>query len=297
MSSNFRCIRWAVDLYQWKPSIQELSLAISCIQLEEKERLMKFVFQEDFYSSLVGRLLMRKFVKSVTNISYEKIHFERDENGKPFLTNNLDETQHLSFNVSHQGRYSILAGIFHNKVGSSATPLNCEDVHVGVDVMKIEYSGGKSISEFFRIMNRNFSEDEWKLIKKSSNELNQLRLFMRHWCLKESYVKNIGIGIKIDLKKISFNIKSEEADPNKIHTNTELSVNGSLLDNWKFEEHTLDEYYCAAIAFKNWNKEIKSEPFVILSCAELLENCVPLVEADETYCQEILNKECKVKRK
>jgi len=68
---------------------------------------------------------------------------ERDERGKPIYLDNPS----LLFNVSHQGDFAVLAGVSGCLPGQS----------LGVDVMKFEYSGGKTINEFFRIMTRNFS--------------------------------------------------------------------------------------------------------------------------------------------
>jgi hypothetical protein len=59
----------------------------------------------------------------------------------------LDDPSIL-FNVSHQGDLAVLAGVTGCLPGHS----------LGVDVMKFEYSGGKTLSEFFRIMTRNFSQ-------------------------------------------------------------------------------------------------------------------------------------------
>jgi phosphopantetheinyl transferase len=59
----------------------------------------------------------------------------------------LDDPSIL-FNVSHQGDLAVLAGATGCLPGHS----------LGVDVMKFEYSGGKTLSEFFRIMTRNFSQ-------------------------------------------------------------------------------------------------------------------------------------------
>jgi phosphopantetheinyl transferase len=77
---------------------------------------------------------------------YASIQLARDDRGKPFLASKTNPE--VLFNVSHQGDYTVLVG---------AHGVNTEEHQLGVDVMKLEYLGGKNQEEFFRIMNRNFS--------------------------------------------------------------------------------------------------------------------------------------------
>lgn len=104
--------RWAFDFIAWKPSLQDLRVAVSLLQPEEKLRLSKFVFQEDFKASLAGRLLMRCFVRQAMSIDNHRFRLGRDEREKPYLmeidgaTNRIDKI--IDFNVSHQGSFACL---------------------------------------------------------------------------------------------------------------------------------------------------------------------------------------------
>lgn len=161
MSSN--SIRWAFQFSKWNPTFSEMLLASSCIQVEEKNRLSRFVFKKDVISSLIGLLMMRKFVCEASGKPYNEIKFVRDERGKPCLA---DDTVKLKFNVSHHGDFVVCVG----ELG---------DLSLGVDIMKIEYTGGKTLSEFFRIMDRQFSPQEWIAIKSVNNERKQIAMFCR----------------------------------------------------------------------------------------------------------------------
>lgn len=161
---NTKGIRWAFNVSKWCPTYSEVQLASSCVQLEEKERLARFVFKDDVKRSLIGLLMMRKYVCGASGKPYNEIKFKRDINGKPQLINN---NLNLQFNVSHQGDYVVCVG----EIGQ---------IMLGVDVMKLEYSGGKTLSEFFRIMNRQFSPDEWINIKGSGTEKEQIAMFCRY---------------------------------------------------------------------------------------------------------------------
>lgn len=285
--------RWAFDLSTWRPQLNELLLATSCIQTEEKTRLAKFMFREDFDGSIIGRLLMRKFVRDTIQIPYEQIQFDRDSRGKPHLVSKQQQQHHQSlshyvdFNVSHQGSYAVLAGCCLSSDNRKSQQLSTT---IGVDVMKIEYTGGKSLSEFFRIMHRNFTANEWQCIRSNSDELGQTKAFMRHWCLKESYVKNVGVGISMDLQKIDFMINTMTLSTDQIATDTTVKVNGNLLENWIFEESLIDNEHCVAVALENHNDSNNSHTFQLVTFEELMKGAVPLLDNDRQYCLNVLNK-------
>jgi 4'-phosphopantetheinyl transferase len=111
-------------------------LAASCIQDEEKIRFGRFFFKKDAKASLVGCLLMRKYVSENSCFPYADIRFGRDDRGKPYLIGDEEGKCMLNFNVSHQGNYAVLA----RESGNS--------VKIGIGVMKFEYSVGKTVKFF-----------------------------------------------------------------------------------------------------------------------------------------------------
>ncbi|KAF2896343.1 hypothetical protein ILUMI_09850 [Ignelater luminosus] len=274
-----KSIRWIFNFSKWMPSESDILLATACIQSEEKDRLAKFVFNKDFKSSLVGRLMMRKFINQITSTPYNEIKFGRDDKGKPILINPApDKTIKLAFNVSHHGNYVVLAG----EVGNSL---------LGVDVMKLEYSGTKSLSEYFRIMKRPFADMEWAEIKGSGSEKEQIAMFCRHWCLKESYVKAIGVGITINLQDICFKINTPVLKKDSLVADTELFVS-NIKQNWRFEESLIDNEHCVAVALCN-DENLDEENNIIfkeLQFSDIVENAIPLLEYDEAYCKQFFEK-------
>jgi 4'-phosphopantetheinyl transferase len=68
-------VRWAFRVGSWHPTEQEWLKAASYIQAEEKERIGKFVFRRDAKSSMIGRLLIRKFVQQATSARYQVFFF------------------------------------------------------------------------------------------------------------------------------------------------------------------------------------------------------------------------------
>ena len=62
---------------------------------------------------------------------------------------------------------------------------------VGTDVMPLQDNRREEeIGEFFRLMRRKFTDDEWCQIRSSGSDHKiQLSVFFRLWCLKESFIK------------------------------------------------------------------------------------------------------------
>ncbi|XP_019763362.2 L-aminoadipate-semialdehyde dehydrogenase-phosphopantetheinyl transferase [Dendroctonus ponderosae] len=262
-------VRWYFNLSKWSPTYQELLLATACIQPEEKLRLGKFVFKKDFKSSLIGRLMMRKFVSESCGLNYAALRFSRQEKGRP----GLETPEKVSFNVSHHGDYTVLAG----ELG---------DALLGVDVMKLEYTGGKPLSEFFRIMNRNFSTLEWRQIYAPKSPAEQLNMFCRLWALKESYTKAIGLGITMKLSEISFKISSP-LTKERFTCDSKLFVDGEELTGWAFHEVLLDDFHCVAVAT---DRPVDEVQFKELDFSELVRNAEAFQPPDESYCLDYFKK-------
>lgn len=260
-------IRWAFNWKEWNPSEREFEHAVSCIQSDEKERLQRFVFRKDVRASLVGRLLMRKFVNEYAGLPYDKVIFVRDERNRPILKDNSI----VSFNVSHHGSYTVLVGEIRN-------------VKIGVDVMTLDYNEGKNISDFFRLMNKHFSAAEWDEIKDlNKSKAEQLSMFYRHWALKESYVKALSVGVFVDLGSIDFRTNSKLRE-DSVTTDTVLHING-IKQNWLFEESLLDSRHCVAVALQNTDNSLRlrNTPFETINYDELMAQAVPLFPIDSQY--------------
>ena len=72
-----------------------------------------------------GRLLLRKAISETLRMPYKDIKLARTEKGKPFISSAIPSAfQNFSFNVSHQGEFTVLATNLRGPVG--------------VDVMNIE---------------------------------------------------------------------------------------------------------------------------------------------------------------
>lgn len=109
----------------------------------------------------------------------------------------------------------------------------------------------------------------------------------RHWSLKESYVKAIGIGITINLQELNFKIKTKTLQEDQITDDTELFVKGEKL-KWNFHEILLDSDHCVSVAIENQPADKMS--FRSISFEELMQDCVPLITYDESFVNQYFSK-------
>jgi 4'-phosphopantetheinyl transferase len=263
MSTSNRA-RWVFDCGNWFPSENDWSIASRSIQPEEKERIGRFVFKQDAKRSIIGQLMIRKFLSEATHLPWSKIKTKRDQNNKPIM-------EGFNFNISHDGNLVVLAGE--------------KETIVGIDIMRNCYNGGKSLNEFFRLMHRNFHINEWRYINKGT-DTEKTNSFYRFWCLKESYVKATGTGLTIDLKKICF-IPKSELMKDVILSDTELFIDGKLMADWKFHEYLFDNH-TITVCVKGPITPIK---FKFINFQDLISNAEMILEEDKNYCKLFLSKE------
>ncbi|KAM3875267.1 L-aminoadipate-semialdehyde dehydrogenase-phosphopantetheinyl transferase [Diretmus argenteus] len=279
-------VRWAFRCGSWTPTRSEWLHAARCIQPEEKERIGQFVFAKDAKSAMAGRLLLRRLVCERMGIPWSDIRLERSPRGKPYLAAPLKVTPDCSrpqpwawsFNLSHQGDYSVVAA----ELG----------MQVGVDVMKTTMPGSSSMSEFFRIMTRQFTGYEWSVIQSAGSERQQLAAFYRHWALKESFIKAIGTGLGFNLQRVEFHLSSEPIPEGQALRQTKMHLDEEEEEDWIFEESLLDAEHHVAVALGPPDKaEARPPPsslpppatFTLLSFSDLISMASPLTEEDPTY--------------
>ncbi|CAM9607887.1 unnamed protein product [Lampetra planeri] len=242
-------VRWAFRTAGWQPTRSEWLLATRCIQAEERQRVSEFVFVEDAKAAMAGRLLLRKAIVEMLGLPWERVRLGRTAQGKPVLLTSdprpvldsenvtehgLDSVGALGFNVSHQGDFTVLAA----ELGHT----------IGVDIMKHQLRGRQTTEEFFRLMSRQFTPLEWRTIRSGGSDWEKLGLFYRHWCLKESYVKGVGVGLGLNLQRVEFRLGSPRVDVSAVTQDTRLFLDGAEDTGWLFQETMLDESHFVAVA-------------------------------------------------
>eukprot|EP00794_Sanderia_malayensis_P007176 gene7176-7982_t len=259
-------VRWAFNIASWRPTKEEWLSASACISLEEKTRVHQFVFKNDAKLALVGRLLIRSCINEILGIPWQDIVLKRSEKSKPYL---VGCDQAISFNISHQGNYSIIAA--------------SKEHQVGVDVMKIDKPANTTIPDFFNTMRRQFTPEEWQIMKSKPGEWHQMASFYRFWCLKESYVKAVGSGLGTSTAEyMRFELNTENLSKKNVVTNSKLFIQGEKVD-WVFHESLLDDHHVATVAImkdKNNCSEIRAIPFQLKNLEYISKQAVHLQKPD-----------------
>ncbi|KAG0286741.1 hypothetical protein BGZ96_009208 [Linnemannia gamsii] len=231
-----------------KPNIVPVSNLLNFLPKIECDRLLQFRLEDDMRRGLIGRLMIHSFFAAYHNCRWDQLVFSRSETDKPILL----QPEHLtkvSFNISHHGDWVILVG---------DTSLE-STVRLGVDVMDFqEQVPGESFETFSACFLDQFTAKEVAFMTDApadplspSGTAAQLKRFYRMWCLKESIVKALGVGIHFNLKSFEFDVQDEE-ETTKPTLSTRIQVYEPSPEfpeeGWSFEEALLDAEHCYAIA-------------------------------------------------
>ncbi|KAJ4720588.1 L-aminoadipate-semialdehyde dehydrogenase-phosphopantetheinyl transferase-like [Melia azedarach] len=220
--------RWVVDISEWNPTPHDFSFALSVLPQHEQSPITRFVRMEDRKRALVSRLLQYALVRQVLGIPYQEIIIKRTIEGKPYLECDRVSMDFPNFNfsVSHHGDYVAIA----------SEPLCL----VGLDVVSYMIPCKEPVVEFVQNFSSYFSSFEWDNILNAGTCDEILIEFYRYWCLKEAYVKAIGIGVANSLDKVEFH-----------HTgwaNISVKSDGVTATDWRFWLFELGKGHWVAVA-------------------------------------------------
>ncbi len=206
----------------------ELGWLCSRLTRERQEKVKKFIRAEDARRSILAGLMLRQIILENLQMPDEKISFEANPHGKPFLMGSGD----FHFNLSHSGELVVCV---------------VDNAPVGIDIeliRPVEYN----------IASRFFSPVEYGDLM-TKNEAEQRHYFFSLWVLKESYIKALGEGLSRPFD--SFSIRVGDGGNARLETE---DVSGS----WFFKLYGIDQRYkmavCAAhqgfpeaVVVKNWH--------------------------------------------
>ena len=162
----------------------ELDLAKNWLSKEELKKYQKIFYKEDRIQYLVSHVMLRRVLSEYIDLHPKLWQYDSNSYGKPFISYK-HKIINLQFNLSHTRR--LIALIITQKE-------NC-----GIDIELI-----RPLNDYFNIARLVFSQNERITMSKINNNDVLKNYFFSLWTLKEAYIKARGIGLSLDLKKISF---------------------------------------------------------------------------------------------
>jgi len=186
----------------------------------------------DAKSACIGRLLLRMLIHKELQIPYKEIKLARTKEGKPYLENPSTLFPNFNFNVSHHSHWVVLASEPHDLIG--------------VDVMDMKVPRRQKdadVAEFFNTMKHCFTPLEWNNIRYVNDVNSQEKQFFRHWALKESYIKAVGIGLGFELQRAEFTL-----DNNHNGSLATVRIDKKERPEWKFYLDYPDNWHVVACA-------------------------------------------------
>uniref|UniRef100_A0A977XV19 holo-[acyl-carrier-protein] synthase n=1 Tax=Amphidinium carterae TaxID=2961 RepID=A0A977XV19_AMPCA len=191
--------RWAVDVHSWlrfgSEDCEEFQNTLRLLPEADRDAVLRQQRWLDMKRTLLSRILARRACAKALGIdSFAGFEISRTYGGKPFLSRPLpDRMPNFNFNISHDGRWLILA----------SDPLKL----IGVDVAapQLERGEGEDLS-FISDLESMLFESEKAAIRASSSEIDQYATFQRLWSAKEAITKALGWGIDFDVSRIEVHL-------------------------------------------------------------------------------------------
>ncbi|XP_057835415.1 uncharacterized protein LOC131045788 isoform X2 [Cryptomeria japonica] len=202
-----------------------------------------FVKLEDRKRALVSRMLQYMLIHAVLGIPYDEIVIRRTEEGKPYLANKLEnhDFPNFNFNSSHHGDYVAIA----------SEPLCL----VGLDIMCHGIEERQPALEFLKNFSSCFTISEWTTILRAGpNDEDILNQFYRLWCLKEAYIKAVGVGLGYKLERMEFYYPENQIWSDLAY----LRIDGMEQKDWQFSLHQFGNCHWVCVARGPPNQAVSS---------------------------------------
>ena len=260
---RFGTFRWLVDISSWEPAHDEWQLLLRQLPEEDATKVKKFHFVADQKRALVSRYLQRRACFEATGVAWPKVKIERTKGGKPFMANKprgktlvalgsdgggrTPDALHANwnFNVSHEGKYVVLA----------ADPVTL----CGVDVAapEDERAGGRRkkatswVEDNLSLMQGQLTAREMAVIDAARpNEHKMEEAFRKFWALKEAYTKARGDGLGFEFQRCDFAVAdgSEKGTIEQPVQRARVAVDGRKLPRWSFYIQPLEADHWTSVA-------------------------------------------------
>lgn len=216
---------WRVFLDLQPDSIHQLE---STLSTEETERAARFHFDKDRTRFVVAHGYLRDILARYLSGEPHQLHFPTNEYGKPSLISDSN----LEFNLSHSGRYALIAVTHNRKVG-----IDVEHIRQDIDL--------DSLARRF------FSPGEVSKFMALPTE-QKISAFFNCWTRKEAYIKAQGLGLSLPLD--SFDVSLAPNEPAVLHATRPLADEAL---RWTLLSLDVHPDYAGALAVEGGNLEFR----------------------------------------
>jgi len=160
-----------------------LTAFASLLDAEETRRNAAYHFARDRKCHLITRALVRTVLSRYAPVLPKDWAFTTNAYGKPAIVNAVPAAKGLAFNVSHTQGLIALAVARKGRLGID---VENADAHDGLAALAVDVLSADELSAF-----------------RSLPSTRREHAFLRHWTLKEAYVKARGAGLSIPLTRFS----------------------------------------------------------------------------------------------
>ncbi len=179
------------EVHVWYFNVDNFSKEIEMyrrfLSSEEITRSIKFKFEKDRTLNIMARSSLRILSSLYLGITANAIEFKYGQYGKP----DYDFPTELKFNVSHSGKFVVLAFV--------------KDSEIGIDVEKV-----KTDFDVLNLADKFFSTTEIKMLHNVQQD-DVYNSFYRCWTRKESFIKAKGNGLSFPLASFTVSLNDKEA--------------------------------------------------------------------------------------
>ena len=177
------------------------------LSVERRAGIERFKREEDKELSACAELLLVYALRKEGLSAPLPLDIKKAENGKPYIEGGLQ------FNLSHAGDYAACA---------------VSEEPVGID---IEYIKVKDLVSPDRILH----PEEAQVLGFVSNPNEKKKYFFECWTMKESYLKNLGVGLSV--RPGEFLVKEDRLRIGDTEIQTPRDMKHIIFENWdkKFE--------------------------------------------------------------
>lgn len=231
MGSNFPEL--SQDVHIWKILFTDFNdntdIYTKVLSNDEILRADRFYFKIDRKRYIITRAVLKILLTRIMDVAPQKIILENRENGKPYLKKPLLK---IYFNITHSANIGLIA----------LTDIG--DIGIDVELFRENFSTEKIARRFFSATE---VEDFLNLPDK-----NKSLGFFNCWTRKEAFIKALGLGLKLPLKKFDVTLTPQEKAKIK-----EIRLPDENAGDWLLQNIGMPENYSAALAIKAKSAKIQ----------------------------------------